>query len=107
MEGRPRPVAPRRSLHERCRLARQSPETSSGLGTQKTLAIVAGGVGLVGLGLGSVFGLMTISKKNDAQSACPNLCSTQDGVTQRSDTKSAGNTSTVAFIVGGVAGTKR
>lgn len=79
------------------------PETSSGLGTQKILAIMAGGVGVVGIGLGSAFGLITISKKNDAQSACPNLCSSQDGVNKWSDAKDAATLSTVAFIVGGVA----
>jgi hypothetical protein len=80
----------------------QPPETSPGLGTQKILAVVAGGVGVVGLGLGTAFGLMTISKRNDAQSACPNSCSTQDGVTKWSDATSAGNVSTIAFIIGGV-----
>ena len=78
------------------------PDTSSSLGTQKILAIVAGGVGIVGLGLGSAFGLITMSKKSDAQSACPNLCSNSDGVSKWSDAVSAGNVSTIGFIVGGV-----
>jgi len=78
-------------------------ETASGLGTQKVLAIVAGGAGVVGVGLGTAFGLIAISKKSDAQSACPDLCSTQDGVNKWSDAKSAANVSTVAFVVGGVA----
>jgi hypothetical protein len=76
--------------------------TTSGLGTQKVLAIVAGGIGVVGIGLGSAFGLMTISKKNDARSVCPNLCMNQDGVNRWSDAGSTGNISTIAFIVGGV-----
>jgi hypothetical protein len=77
-------------------------ETSQGLGTQKILAIVAGGVGIAGLGVGTAFGLIAMSKKNDAQSACPNQCATSDGVTKWSDAASAGNVSTIAFIVGGV-----
>jgi hypothetical protein len=75
----------------------------AGLGTQKILAIVAGGVGVVGVGLGSGFGIVAMSKKSDAQSACPNQCATADGVSKWSDAKSAGTVSTVAFIVGGVA----
>jgi hypothetical protein len=56
------------------------PNDSGGIGTQKILAIVAGGIGIVGLGLGTVFGVMAGSQKNDAQSTCPsNPCSTQDG----------------------------
>jgi hypothetical protein len=79
----------------------QSSET--GLGSQKILAIVAGGVGVVGVGLGSVFGLVAISKKNDAQKACPGQCIDQSGVTKWSDAKTAAQVSDVAFIVGGVA----
>jgi hypothetical protein len=80
-----------------------APEPSSRLGTQKILAVVAGGVGVVGLGLGTAFGLVAMSKKNDAQSACPtSLCPTQDGSNKWSDAASTGNFSTVGFIVGGV-----
>ncbi len=80
------------------------PETPSpGPGAQKILAVVAGGIGVVGLGVGSAFGLIAMSKKNDAQNACPDLCKDPSGVSAWSDAKSAGNVSTVAFIVGGVA----
>ena len=78
-------------------------EESQGMGTQKILAIVAGGIGVVGLGLGTVFGVMANSQKNAAQSACPNNpCATQDGVSKWSDAGSTGNISTIGFIVGGV-----
>jgi hypothetical protein len=77
---------------------------SHGIGTQKALALVAGGVGVIGLGIGTAFGLMAISQKSDAQSACPNSpCATQDGANKWSTAGSTGNISTVAFIVGGVA----
>ena len=80
------------------------PNDSGGMGTQKNLAIVAGGIGVVGLGLGTVFGVMASSQKNDAQSACPsNPCSTQDGANKWSTAGSTGNISTIGFIVGGVA----
>jgi uncharacterized membrane protein YgcG len=73
-----------------------------GGGAQKTLGIVGVGIGVVGLGVGSVLGLMTLSKKNDAQNVCPNRCATQDGVSMWNDATNMGNISTVAFIVGGV-----
>ena len=80
----------------------QASEPTHGLGTQRIGAIVAGGVGVVGVAVGSVFGLVAMSKKNDAQNVCPNQCATPDGVSKWSDAKNAGTISTVAFIVGGV-----
>lgn len=76
--------------------------TDSGLGTQQVLAIVAAGIGVVGLGAGSAFGLMTLSKRNDAQSQCPGQCTTESGVSAWSSAATAGNVSTAAFTVGGV-----
>lgn len=58
---------------------------------------------MVGLGVGSAFGFVAMSKKSDAKSACPDQCADQSGVSKWSDAKSAGNISTVGFIVGGVA----
>ncbi|HEY1693813.1 MAG TPA: hypothetical protein VGG39_16715 [Polyangiaceae bacterium] len=78
------------------------PETSEGIGTQKVLALVAGGVAVVGLGVGAAMGLVAMSKKSAAQSACPNDCATQDGVDKWSSASSAGTLSTIGFIVGGV-----
>jgi hypothetical protein len=79
-----------------------SAEPSAGLGMQKIVGIVAAGIGVVGLGLGSTFGLIAISKKNDAQGACPNLCADQAGVSMWSDAKTAAMISDVAFVVGGL-----
>jgi hypothetical protein len=81
---------------------KESSSTSSGLGAQKILAIVAAGAGVVGVGVGSVFGLMTLSKKSDAQAVCPSLCATDEGVSKWNDAKSAATVSTVAFVVGAV-----
>jgi len=76
---------------------------SPGLGTQRILAIVAGGVGVVGLGIGTVVGVVALSQKSDAQNACPgSQCTTQDGVNKWSDAASTGNFSTIALIIGGV-----
>ena len=75
-----------------------------GLGAQKSVAIVAGGVGVVGIVLGSAFGALALSKKSEAESACPGTpCRTQAGANEWSDAASTGNISTAAFIVGGVA----
>ncbi len=78
-----------------------APPTPS-LGTQKVLALVAAGVGVVGLGLGTTFGLIAISKKSDADKACPNTCATPEDVDKWSSAKSTGTLSTAFFIVGGV-----
>jgi hypothetical protein len=76
---------------------------NQGLGTQKILAIVAGGVGVVGLGIGTAFGVMAMSQKNDAQSACPgSQCATQAGVNKWNNAGSTGNVSTVGFVIGGL-----
>jgi hypothetical protein len=77
-------------------------DESHGIGTQKILAMVAGGIGILGFGVGTAFGVMALSKKSDAQNACPNQCATQDGVNKWSDAESTGNVSTIALIVGGV-----
>jgi hypothetical protein len=81
----------------------QGDATPPGLGTQKALALVAAGIGIVGIGVGVGFGAVAISDKSAAQSACPNgLCPTQAAADQWSTAGSAGNVSTIAFVVGGV-----
>lgn len=81
------------------------PETDgSGLGTQKIAALVAGGVGVVGLGVGGAFGLAAMSSKNDAQTVCPSQqCATADGVDKWNHARSAAQLADVFLIVGGVA----
>ncbi len=84
-----------------------SEEPSSGKPghTQRIVAVSVGAVGVVGLALGSVFGAGALGKKSDSNAAghCTgNVCDAQ-GVALRQDAVSAGDRSTVAFIVGGVA----
>jgi hypothetical protein len=82
-----------------------SRETSSGLGAQRTVALVAGGVGVVGLVVGSVFGLKSRSEGSDAErDGCNDdrQCTDPRGFEAAEDAVAAGNVSTVAFIVGGV-----
>jgi hypothetical protein len=76
--------------------------TPDGLGTQKILAAAAGGVGVVGLGVGTVFGIVALSTRSAANGICPDAtCPTQAGSQKWSDAVAASNISTVAFIVGG------
>jgi serine/threonine-protein kinase len=79
------------------------PGSAHQLGTQRILAIVAGGLGVIGLGVGTGFGIEAIGKKGAAESACPGTCSTSTGVEDWSSAASAGTTSTVGFVLGGVA----
>jgi serine/threonine-protein kinase len=70
---------------------------------QKTLGLVAGGVGVVGLGVGGFFGLRAINKNKDSKQYCDddNNCLDQ-GFRYREDARSAGNIATVGFAVGAV-----
>lgn len=79
-----------------------SSEPAAGsLGTQRTVAIGAGAVGVVGVALGTIFGLKAKSKHDAAASHCSgSTCSDAEGVSLRSEAISAGNLSTVAFVVG-------
>jgi hypothetical protein len=76
--------------------------TPDGLGIQKIFAAAAGGVGVVGLGVGTVFGAVALSKRSAASSICPGAaCPTQLGSQKWSDAVAASNVSTAALIVGG------
>jgi hypothetical protein len=81
------------------------PQETSSWSTQKTLAVVAGGVGVVGVAVGSIFGLRAKSKNDEALQPqnCPtsSLC-TQNGLNLTNDAKSAASLSTIGFVAGGV-----
>lgn len=84
--------------------AERPPEAGDPNGGRKIAAYTLGGVGILGLGLGTIFGLSASSKWSDAKSRCPaNGCSTQErkeADDMTSSARSAGTLSTVAFIVG-------
>jgi hypothetical protein len=77
---------------------------SHGLGTQRTLALVAGGVGVAGVVVGAVFGLKSMSARDDADPYCDEdaRCWDHRGYDAAEDAVSAGNLSTLGFLVGGV-----
>jgi hypothetical protein len=70
--------------------------------SQRTWALAVGGVGIAGVAVGGVAGLVSLSKKGKANDHCNgSLCNDSQGVTLRSDARTWGNVSTVAFMVGG------
>jgi hypothetical protein len=77
--------------------------SKSSWGTQKTLAVVAGGVGVVGVVVGSVFGATASSDWSSAQKECkPGACGTGSAAeTAKGDAQSAATVSTASFIAGG------
>jgi serine/threonine-protein kinase len=77
-------------------------ETPSDGSTQRTLGVLTLGVGLVGVGVGTFFGIQSMSNNSDAKKECDASGCSPAGVTFRNDAISAGNISTISFIAGGV-----
>ena len=74
---------------------------------QKTVALVAGGIGVAGIAVGAVSGIVAVTKRSSAQSECPSevfayRCPSESGASAWNSATTAGNVSTVSFIVGGV-----
>jgi hypothetical protein len=70
--------------------------------TQKTFAIVTAGVGVLGVGLGAVFGANAMSKWSDAKNQCGTGCdASSPAQASKNDAQSAATLSTVMFAVGG------
>lgn len=76
-------------------------EGSSGKG-QRVAGLVVGGLGVVGLGVGTFFGLQAKSKNDDAASHCVNdtRCDAT-GIQLDKEGRDAATISTIAFIAGG------
>jgi hypothetical protein len=82
---------------------------SSTWSTSKTLALVSGGVGLIGIGVGAAFGAMASSEWSTQQKDCGSsaACPNHPGAVSAHDsTETDGAVSTAMFVVGaaGVAG---
>jgi len=78
-------------------------EGGSSRSTQRTLALVAGGVGLAGVVVGSILGVAAISNWNQARSECTNGttgCS-PDALGREQTVRTDALWSTIAFSVGG------
>jgi hypothetical protein len=84
-----------------------SPPAEGGGGGRKTLGVVMGGVGIAGIGVGSVFGLLAISSWNHSQTDChrpatlENCPNHDQAVTEQGTAVSDGAISTIGFIAGG------
>ncbi|HEU4538158.1 MAG TPA: hypothetical protein VFS00_28750, partial [Polyangiaceae bacterium] len=71
---------------------------------QRTAALVVGGVGLAGLGLGAVAGIVARSRWHEATEACPDRrCSDPNDLRLDGPAKTWADVSTVSFIGGGAA----
>ncbi len=71
--------------------------------TRRLIGLVAGGVGIVGIGVGTVFGLKAKSTYNDAVGSCnaEHQCP-QGSLDKADDASSQATLSTVSFVAGGV-----
>jgi hypothetical protein len=67
---------------------------------RRTLALVAGGLGVVGIGFGTYFGLTAASKKSDGDAHCAGRFCDAEGLALHDDSHSAALASTIAFGVG-------
>jgi hypothetical protein len=83
--------------------ASAEPDASSTGETRRTVGIVLGAAGLVGIGVGTVFGFVSKATYDDARKHCPrgpDFCDA-DGVSGGSTAHSQAALSTIAFIAGG------
>jgi hypothetical protein len=80
--------------------ARARPAGSRGSGS-RTIGLVAGAVGLVGLGASAAFAVVAKGKNDDANSLCDGAaCSSEQGVTLAHAAGTFAAASTVAFVAG-------
>ncbi len=81
-------------------------QSTSSWSGQKTAAIIVGGVGIVGIGVGAVFGAQAFSNWSTAKNDCSSqgLCgSGTPADSAKSSAQSAATISTIAFAAGGAA----
>jgi hypothetical protein len=70
----------------------------------RKLALVVGGAGLIGVAVGSAFGLTTISSWDAAQRDCGASCAPDSaGPREQANARKAGSIATFSFFAGGVA----
>jgi serine/threonine-protein kinase len=77
-------------------------DTASNVDLQRTAAYALGGVGALGIVMGSVFGLRAISKNSDAEGRCPRgfHCDDALGPSLTDEARSAATVSNIAFGLG-------
>jgi hypothetical protein len=75
-------------------------EAPRGLSTRRTVAVAAAGVGVVGVGLGTFFGVRAIVKHDDRDATCTTTPCSSTSVSLNDQAKFAADASTVSFAVG-------
>ena len=80
---------------------RDDSEKAAGTGW-KWAAYTAGGVGVLGIASGAIFGVLALTKQNDADAHCPGQTCDPTGSQLIADARTFATVSTVSFIVGGV-----
>jgi hypothetical protein len=77
--------------------------SGSRLGTQRIVALTAGGVGVAGLVVGTVFFFQSKSKHDESQEHCTGAdCRDDVGMELSKEAQQAGNVATAAYVVGAV-----
>ena len=91
------------ALQEEGAAAGEPQDASPAGGTRRTLAIVSGGVGLIGIGVGTYFGLKAMSKQDDYEKhrGADGRCLDVECETLSEEAHDAGTLSTVGFAAGG------
>jgi serine/threonine-protein kinase len=100
----PPAVTPPGGNGEKAAPVRLPPRTDDGISTQQTLGLVIGGVGVIGLGLGSYFGIRAISQNSDAEQHCPKSpkCNDTEGPSLTDKALRNASAANIAFAAGGV-----
>lgn len=71
------------------------------LGTQRILALAAGGAGVALLGVGTFFGVRAIGLSDDARAMCdPAQCTSRDAIATNDDARSSATVANVALVAG-------
>ena len=81
--------------------AESTPSAGDPAGVEKIAALALGGAGIVSIGIGSIFGLKSISKHSDYEALCVGTVCSPSAAPIHDDAVAAGNVSTVAFLLGG------
>jgi hypothetical protein len=104
LNSSPAPVVARAPERvEAPRPTKPAPAPSRGFGTMRVAALVAGGVGLVGVGVGSAFGIASKGHRDEAQKYCEGpACTDARGVTEGNAAQRDGNVATALMVVGGI-----
>ncbi len=79
-----------------------TPRDASNGSSQRLVGYIAGGAGIVGIGIGSYFGLAAIHDHNGSKNACADSVCYPQRLGQYNDAVSEARTSTIAFVAGGV-----